>query len=140
MNSPAAAAKQRVRLPRDIDVRVATERLAGVDEHIEETRRKRLLRGREGARASAEALRAELGKEFDAAQASGVAEGGDVRAGGPAVEGAVDDGASEEAAGAAGEGRGRQADERRRTRGVINDTCRRETADRESGGAEACLG
>ena len=48
MNSPAAAAKERVRLPRGIDVRVATERLPGVDEHIEETRRKRLLRGREG--------------------------------------------------------------------------------------------
>ena len=28
----------------------------------------------------------------------------------------------------------------RRTRGVINDTCRRETADGESGGAEECLG
>ena len=48
INSPAAAAKQRVRLPRGIDVLVATDRIPGVDEAIEETRRNRLSRNKQG--------------------------------------------------------------------------------------------
>ena len=48
INSPAAAAKQRVRLPRGIDVLVATDRMPGVDEAIEETRRNRLSRNKQG--------------------------------------------------------------------------------------------